>query len=219
VAICARTKTGNRPDCDRLIAAHDPGALLAPLGRRWMVGVVALAGHERADEIAAGLQSHGMTVALSAPRRDPGSLHEAFREAQLLVDLEGAPDVQLAGQDETYRLLIGILLRDPDELVTLRERTISSLVDYDARHDTDLLETLKAFLDHDGSTTETADAMQLHRHTVGYRLSRVHGVSGLSPYESDGRERLSLGLKAHQILAAQRRLRAPGAPPPASIQD
>jgi hypothetical protein len=47
--------------------------------------------------------------------------------------------------------------------------------------------------------------MKLHRHTVGYRLSRVHEVSGLSPYESDGRERLSLGLKAHQILAAAQR--------------
>ena len=49
--------------------------------------------------------------------------------------------------------------------------------------------------------------MSLHRHTVGYRLSRVHEVSGLSPYESDGRERLSLGIKAHQILDAERRLR------------
>ena len=47
--------------------------------------------------------------------------------------------------------------------------------------------------------------MTLHRHTVGYRLSRVHEVSGLSPYESDGRERLSLGLKAHQILEADAR--------------
>jgi DNA-binding PucR family transcriptional regulator len=49
--------------------------------------------------------------------------------------------------------------------------------------------------------------MKLHRHTVGYRLSRVHEVSGLSPYESDGRERLSLGIKAHEILDAERRLR------------
>ena len=44
--------------------------------------------------------------------------------------------------------------------------------------------------------------MSLHRHTVGYRLARFQEVSGLSPYESDGRERLSLGLKAHQILEA-----------------
>ena len=70
----------------------------------------------------------------------------------------------------------------------------------------ELLATLQAFLAHDGSTTETAEAMQLHRHTVGYRLSRLHEVSGLSPYESDGRERLGLGLKAHHILDADRRL-------------
>ena len=82
--------------------------------------------------------------------------------------------------------------------------------EYDLRHDTDLVATLQAFLAHDGSTTETAEAMALHRHTVGYRLSRVHEVSGLSPYESDGRERLSLGLKAHQILEADARRAAAG---------
>jgi purine catabolism regulator len=78
------------------------------------------------------------------------------------------------------------------------------LARYDAEHDTDLLATLQAFLAHHGSTTETADAMHLHRHTVGYRLARVHEVSGLSPYDSDGRERLGLGLKADQILSANR---------------
>ena len=160
------------------------------------------AGREEFDGI--GGRADGMIVALSAPRRDPGALHEAVREAQLLVELAGTPEVAVLGQDETYRLLIGVLLRDPDELAQLRERTISPLAEYDARHDTDLLATLRTFLAHDGSTTETADAMNLHRHTVGYRLARVHEVSGLSPYESDGRERLSLGLKAAQIIEASR---------------
>jgi DNA-binding PucR family transcriptional regulator len=76
---------------------------------------------------------------------------------------------------------------------------------YDSEHGTALVATLREFLIHDGSTTETAERMRLHRHTVGYRLARVHEVSGLSPYESDGRERLSLGLKADQILAARER--------------
>jgi purine catabolism regulator len=80
------------------------------------------------------------------------------------------------------------------------------LAQYDDRHDTELLVTLCAFLAHDGSTTETAEALALHRHTVGYRLSRVQEVSGLSPYESDGRERLGLGIKAQQILDADQRL-------------
>ncbi len=87
---------------------------------------------------------------------------------------------------------------------------ISSLSGTPVVREAMLLVTLETFLTHHGSTTETADAMQLHRHTVGYRLSRVQEVSGLSPYESDGRERLSLGLKAAQILEAGERLSQPG---------
>jgi DNA-binding PucR family transcriptional regulator len=124
------------------------------------------------------------------------------REEELLAELGGDAD----GHEQTYRLLVGVLLRDPGELESLRAETISPLLSYDSEHGTELVTTLREFLLRDGSTTETAEQMQLHRHTVGYRLARVLEVSGLSPYESDGRERLSLGLKADQILAANERL-------------
>jgi hypothetical protein len=180
-----------------LVAEIEPGRLIAlgPLGA--------------ADELAAlagALRDAGSTAAVSAPRRDPALAHEAIREAELLAELGHADDAPPGGHDETYRLLIGVLLRDRAELAQLRDSTVTPLADYDDGHDTELLATLQAFLAHDGSTTETAEAMRLHRHTVGYRLSRLHEVSGLSPYESDGRERLGLGLKAHQILDADRRL-------------
>jgi purine catabolism regulator len=140
-------------------------------------------------------QDRGAASAAPRPAR-------AQREAELLRELGAAAD----GQQQIYRLLVGVLLRDPGELEGLRDETISSLMAYDSEHGTELVATLRAFLLHDGSTTETAERMDLHRHTVGYRLARVHEVSGLSPYESDGRERLSLGLKADQILVANERL-------------
>ena len=145
-----------------------------------------------------------MAVALAAPRRAADGLHEALREAELLLELADS-ETPSAGQEDTYRLLIGVLLRSRQELESLRASTISAVAVYDRDHDTDLLATLRSFLAHHGSTTETAEAMNLHRHTVGYRLTRVQEVSGLSPYETDGRERLSLGLKAHQILEAELR--------------
>ena len=189
-ALCARGS--QLPETDQ--------ALIADLGDGRILGLLPL--DEDALAIGQLLRGAGLQVSLSSPRKDPSALHEALREAELLLELAAS----LQGQEETYRLLIGVLLRDPDELEALRESTISSLVQYDERHDTDLLATLQTFLAHHGSTTETAEAMNLHRHTVGYRLSRVHEVSGLSPYESEGRERLSLGLKADQILAANQRL-------------
>ena len=206
-AICAeRSGAEHRPPAAELSDEH--AALIAETRGGRILGLAPTGSESAACELAAVLRDSGMAVAVSAPRRDPGALHEALREAELLVELARTPGVELAGRDETYRLLIGVLLRDPEALALLRERTIAPLADYDARHDTYLLATLRAFLAHDGSTTETAEAMDLHRHTVGYRLSRVQEVSGLSPYESDGRERLSLGLKAHQILDAERRRRS-----------
>ncbi len=208
VALCAapREPDGALPDPE-LLARHPE--LLADLGSGRVCGLVALGsprlGGDGVEPLITSLSAHGLQVALSSPRRDPATLHAALREAELLVEL-ALSGAALAGHEETYRLLIGVLLRDRDELELLRTRTISPLAAYDAQHDSDLLATLLAFLAHHGSTTETADAMGLHRHTVGYRLSRVHEVSGLSPYESDGRERLSLGLKADQILGAERGL-------------
>jgi hypothetical protein len=204
IAIAARREPGDGPpaettlrDLPALVACRDPGRLLT---------LVPLAGGatEAAATAAERLRAEGWAVSCSAPRRHPGQLHLAVVEAELLGELRdgvAAPDER----QDTYRLLIGVLLRDREELQALCAGTISPLADYDARHDTELLATLHAFLRHDGSTTETAEAMHLHRHTVGYRLSRVHEVSGLSPYASDGRERLSLGIKARQILEAERR--------------
>jgi sugar diacid utilization regulator len=204
MAVCAQApnqRTSSLP-------AH-PSALLAVVAPGRVLGLVPLAGGSADDAVAsltAQLESSGMIVGVSAARREPAAFHESFREAELLVELASRPDASLATQEETYRLLIGVLLRDPEELAQLRERTIAAISAYDDEHDTDLLATLQAFLAHHGSTTETAEAMSLHRHTVGYRLTRVQEVSGLSPYESDGRERLSLGLKADQILEAEKRL-------------
>ena len=211
IAICGRAREG----VDRADGSLDgAGAVLAELRTGSVVGLVPLSDERAAEREAAALgerlRSCGLEVGVSAPRREPALLHEAIREATLLAELACTPDVAQAGQEETYRLLIGVLLRDRNEVELLRAQTISPLLAYDAEHDTELLGTLEAFLVRHGSTTETAEAMGLHRHTVGYRLSRIQEVSGLSPYESDGREWLSLGLKAAQILAADERLSQPG---------
>jgi PucR C-terminal helix-turn-helix domain len=192
LALCARAHaTGDLP--------APRSGLLADLGDGRVIGLVP-------PVVADDLSVAAADIALSAPRRDPALFHDALREAELLLEVGPVH----AGQEDTYRLLIGVLLRDHEELEQLRAATIAPLLEYDADHNTELIATLQAFLAHHGSTIETADAMGLHRHTVGYRLSRVDAVSGLSPYESDGRERLSLGLKADQILAATERLSKAG---------
>ena len=46
----------------------------------------------------------------------------------------------------------------------------------------------------------TAERLFTHRHTIRYRLERVKELTGLDVGSTDGRERLSLGLKAMRVL-------------------
>ena len=71
-------------------------------------------GQPTPEELAARLRADGFEVCMSRPRRDPALLYPAVVEAELLAEL--AAPVSPAGQDDTYRLLIGVLLRDHHEL-------------------------------------------------------------------------------------------------------
>jgi hypothetical protein len=184
-------------------------ALLADVGDERLLGLVPVAAGDNssvaADALLSQLHKAGLPAISSAPRRGAGGLQDALHEAAVLLELLVDSEAMLKAHEETYRLLVGVLIHNPDELLALRSSTIAPLEQYDATHDTELLATLEAFLTHHGSTTDTAEAMALHRHTVGYRLARVQEVSGLSPYETEGRERLSLGLKANRIMLAENR--------------
>jgi DNA-binding PucR family transcriptional regulator len=46
--------------------------------------------------------------------------------------------------------------------------------------------------------------MHAHRHTVAYRLQRLHQLTGLDPHDPEDRERLGLALKARDVAEAVR---------------
>ena len=74
------------------------------------------------------------------------------------------------------------------------------LVAYDEQYETDLLGTLATFLECDANVNATAQRLITHRHTVRYRFERVRELTGLDVSSTDGREKLSLGLKAMRVL-------------------
>jgi DNA-binding PucR family transcriptional regulator len=89
---------------------------------------------------------------------------------------------------------------NPSELQRFYAETVEPLVAYDEQYETDLVRTLETFLEADGNVAGTAQRLFTHRHTIYYRLERVRELSGLDVSSSDGREKLSLGLKAMRVL-------------------
>ena len=162
------------------------------------------------SELEAGLPGHVLTVALSRHADDPADLHRAGTEALLAANVAEARGLEQLSFEETgaYRLLLPAMSEDPSELQGFFEETVAPLVDYDEQYETDLVRTLESFLDADGNVARTAERLFTHRHTIRYRLERVRELSGLDVSSTDGRERLSLGLKAMRVLG----IHPPGGP-------
>jgi PucR family transcriptional regulator, purine catabolism regulatory protein len=161
-------------------------------------------------ELEAGLPGFTVTVARSRHAQDPADLHRAGAEALLAANVAEARGVIDLSFEETgaYRLLLPAMSEDPGELDGFFDETVAPLVAYDEQYETELVRTLETFLDADGNVAGTAERLFTHRHTIRYRLERVKELSGLDVGSTDGRERLSLGLKAMRVLG----IMPPGGP-------
>jgi sugar diacid utilization regulator len=161
-------------------------------------------------ELEASLAGFALTVARSRHTGDPADLHRAGAEALLAANVAEARGLAELSFEETcaYRLLLPAMSEDPGELRGFFEETVAPLVVYDDQYETELVRTLESFLDADGNVARTAERLFTHRHTVRYRLERVRELTSLDVSSTEGRERLSLGLKAMRVLG----IHAPGGP-------
>ena len=153
-------------------------------------------------ELESGLPGFAFSVGRSRRVEDPLDLQRAFNEALLALNVaEGDSErVELAYEETgTYQLLLPYM-SDPTELGRFYKETVRPLVAYDEQYETDLLGTLATFLDCDANVNATASRLITHRHTIRYRFERVRELTGLDVSSTDGREKLSLGLKAMRVL-------------------
>jgi sugar diacid utilization regulator len=153
-------------------------------------------------ELEAALPGFSVTVARSRHAGDPADLHRAGAEALLAANVAEARGLAELSFEQTgaYRLLLPAMSEDPSELEGFFNETVAPLAAYDDQYETELVRTLETFLDADGNVAGTAERLFTHRHTIRYRLERVKELTSLDVNSTDGRERLSLGLKAMRVL-------------------
>jgi sugar diacid utilization regulator len=204
----AIAERGARAVVNRSIAALSeregiPGAevlLLVPGGEE---ASAARAAEAVLHEMQAALQGYTFAIGRSRITEDPAELPRAASEALLAANVaEGAAEGAPLAFEQTgaYRLLLSAMSENPSELQRFYAETVEPLVAYDEQYETDLVRTLETFLEADGNVAGTAQRLFTHRHTIYYRLERVRELSGLDVSSSDGREKLSLGLKAMRVL-------------------
>lgn len=144
---------------------------------------------------------------LGEPRESPEQIVQSYREAdsalrvgQSLRNAESIESrVHVFASLGVQRLLFALNEKSPGTLREFENDAIGSVISYDKGHGTELVKTLKAYMDCDGKVSEVADLLHVHKHTVRYRLRRVTELTGLDVTKFEDAARLYLAVRATEL--------------------
>ncbi|MFE3516482.1 PucR family transcriptional regulator [Streptomyces sp. NPDC059166] len=131
--------------------------------------------------LAAGLADDGrLTLGVSAAVHSAEGLRGALEEARHARRVAAARPgpVCAAGHHELASHVLLLPFVPDDVRRAFTARLLDPLRDYDRRHRAELIETLEAFLDCDGSWTRCATRLHLHVNTLRYRVGRIEQLTG-----------------------------------------
>ncbi|MFE7749136.1 PucR family transcriptional regulator [Streptomyces sp. NPDC057428] len=131
--------------------------------------------------LSAGLGDDGrLTLGVSAAVHSAEGLRGALEEARHARRVAAARPgpVCAAGHHELASHVLLLPFVPDDVRRAFTARLLDPLRDYDRRHRAELMETLEAFLDCDGSWTRCAARLHLHVNTLRYRVGRIEQLTG-----------------------------------------
>ncbi|MEU1201715.1 PucR family transcriptional regulator ligand-binding domain-containing protein [Streptomyces sp. NPDC005813] len=132
------------------------------------------------DPLSAGLDDDGrLTLGVSAAVHSAEGLRGALEEARHARRVAAARPgrVCAAGHQELASHVLLLPFVPDDVRRAFTARLLDPLRDYDRRHRAELIPTLEAFLDCDGSWTRCATRLHLHVNTLRYRVGRIEQLT------------------------------------------
>ncbi|MEW2386889.1 PucR family transcriptional regulator ligand-binding domain-containing protein [Streptomyces venezuelae] len=133
------------------------------------------------DPLSAGLDGDGrLTLGVSASVHSAEGLRGALEEARHARRVAAARPgrVCAAGHQELASHVLLLPFVPDDVRRAFTARLLDPLREYDQRHRAELIPTLEAFLDSDGSWTRCAARLHLHVNTLRYRVGRIEQLTG-----------------------------------------
>ncbi|MGW4031383.1 PucR family transcriptional regulator [Streptomyces sp. NPDC004838] len=118
----------------------------------------------------------GVSAAVSSAEGLRGALEEARHARRVAAARPGR--VCAAGHHELASHVLLLPFVPDDVRRAFTARLLDPLREYDRRHRAELIPTLEAFLESDGSWTRCAARLHLHVNTLRYRVGRIEQLTG-----------------------------------------
>jgi PucR family transcriptional regulator, purine catabolism regulatory protein len=150
----------------------------------------------------------GATVSAGSEATDLFDVARSFREATRVTEATEPGRPLPPGRSYHKPSDIGLrrllfALREDTQIQDFTERRLSRLLDHDARHGTDLLTTLRHYLDAAGNKTLAARSGSLSRETVYQRLRSIERILDCDLESGEHRTELHVALTALDVLRAR----------------
>lgn len=144
--------------------------------------------------LARDLEGTAVAVGMSGCHRGLTALTVGYGEAKEAVEMavEMGAHGRLVRFDE---VLIDSIVRSSQHSERILDGTVTPLLEYDSEHHSELIATLRAYVDSGFNLTKSAKALCVHPNTVVYRLGRIKELTGRDPHVPDDLLLLHLGLK------------------------
>ncbi|WP_328484212.1 helix-turn-helix domain-containing protein [Streptomyces sp. NBC_00377] len=145
----------------------------------------------------------GVSTRCDSPEAVPRCYQEALRALEVRQNSRRPSGTTFFDDLGLYRILGPG--NDLQELEGFVREWLGQLIDYDAGHDTELVETLSRYFDCAGNYDETAAALTIHRSTLRYRLQRIREISDHDLADVDTRLSLQVATRVWKIILVGRR--------------
>lgn len=146
------------------------------------------------DALRAGLPP-GSAAGISDPFSGPSDLPAAQRQARWALHRAQERKHALVRHSDDFGGSV-FLSADREDTRAAARRVLGPLLQYDAGHDTNLIQTLRCFLEENRSWQRTSARMHLHKQTLVYRIGRIEKLTGHSLSDTGDVAELWLGLQA-----------------------
>jgi PucR family transcriptional regulator, purine catabolism regulatory protein len=173
--------------------------------REW-TGKIKRTCEEIQKRIKKQIKDISLSIGIGGIAKNLEGIAQSYREAQEALDLGKITD----GEEVIIAFLeLGILrllckFNDLSQLSNFIPPSLKKLIEYDQSNKNELLNTLETFLNCNGSTTKTAQALFVHYKTVVYRLERIKDITNLEFDNHEDMLEIQVGLKILKLINKKR---------------
>lgn len=141
---------------------------------------------ERLHEICNYQDKARIRVGISGNDTGIGSLPRNYKRAIAVLNLAEKQGKRKLSYDNIGICQMLIEVEDRKVLERFYESTLGKLAIYDEKHQTDYMDTLKSYLEHNASVQEVAKETYVHRNTINYKIKKVKEILGCELGYQDG---------------------------------